>query len=290
MDGVINVYKPTGMSSFDVVSKIRKLSKSKKVGHTGTLDPEASGVLPICLGRATKIVDYIMSETKIYVAEMKLGIVTDSYDREGEILENNLVNVTEEQIKEAVYSFKGEIDQIPPMYSALKVNGQRLYELARKGIEIERKSRLITIYDIKILSIDLPSVIMEVTCSKGTYIRSLCYDIGRKLNCGAVMWNLERTATGSFTKADSIELSKLDSENLIEYLIPMEKALSQYDKLLLEDDKFVKLLLNGVTIKDEVFLNKVISEDLCRVYINNSKFIGLGKKSRAGFKIEKLLI
>lgn len=290
MDGVINIYKPTGMSSFDVVAKVRKLSKSKKVGHTGTLDPEASGVLPICIGKATKIVDYIMSETKVYVAEMKLGVVTDSYDREGKILESNLVNVTEMQIKEAVYSFVGQIEQVPPMYSALKVNGQRLYELARKGIEIERKPRLINIYDIKILNINLPSVIMEVTCSKGTYIRSLCYDIGRKLNCGAAMWNLERSATGCFLKDESIALDKLDSDNLEQYLIPIDKALSQYDELFFEDDMFVKLLLNGVTIKDEVFLRKIQSEKLCRVYIHDSKFIGLGKKSSAGFKIEKLLI
>lgn len=290
MDGVINIYKPTGMSSFDVVAKVRKLSKCKKVGHTGTLDPEASGVLPICIGKATKIVDYIMSETKIYVAEMKLGIVTDSYDREGKILENNLVNVTEEQIKEAVYSFIGEIEQIPPMHSALKVNGQRLYELARKGIEIERKSRLINIFGIKILSIDLPFAIMEVTCSKGTYIRSLCYDIGRKLNCGATMWNLERKASGSFSIEDSIELDKLDCNKLEQYLVPVEEALSQYEKLYIEDDKFIKLLLNGVNIKDDAFLCKIKSDNLFRIYINDGKFIGLGKKNISGFKIEKLLI
>lgn len=290
MDGVINIYKPTGMSSFDVVAKVRKLSKCKKVGHTGTLDPEASGVLPICIGKATKIVDYIMSETKIYVAEMKLGIVTDSYDREGKILENNLVNVTEEQIKEAVNSFVGKTEQIPPMHSALKVNGQRLYELARKGIEIERKSRLINIFDIKILSIDFPFVIMEVTCSKGTYIRSLCYDIGRKLNCGAAMWNLERKASGSFNIEDSIELDKLDCNNLEQYLVPVEEALNQYEKLYIEDDKFVKLLLNGVNIKDDVFLCKIKSDNLFRIYINDGKFIGLGRKNISGFKIEKLLI
>lgn len=290
MDGVINIYKPTGMSSFDVVAKVRKLSKCKKVGHTGTLDPEASGVLPICIGKATKIVDYIMSETKIYVAEVKLGIVTDSYDREGKILENNLVNVTEEQIKEAVYSFIGEIEQIPPMHSALKVNGQRLYELARKGIEIERKSRLIKIFDIKILSIDLPFAIIEVTCSKGTYIRSLCYDIGRKLNCGAAMWNLQRKASGSFNIEDSIELDKLDCNKLEKYLVPVEEALNQYEKLYIEDDKFVKLLLNGVNIKDDAFLCKIKSNNLFRIYINDGKFIGLGKKNISGFKIEKLLI
>lgn len=290
MDGVINIYKPTGMSSFDVVAKVRKLSKCKKVGHTGTLDPEASGVLPICIGKATKIVDYIMSETKIYVAEMKLGIVTESYDREGKILETNLVNATEEQIKEAVYSFIGEIEQIPPMHSALKVNGQRLYELARKGIEIERKSRLINIFDIKILSIDLPFVIMEVTCSKGTYIRSLCYDIGRKLNCGATMWNLQRKASGSFNIEDSIGLDKLDCNNLEQYLVPVEKALNQYEKLYIEDDKFVKLLLNGVNIKDDIFLCKIKSDNLFRVYVNDGIFIGLGKRNISGFKIEKLLI
>jgi len=211
--GILNIYKPTKITSFDVVRIIRKLTNEKKVGHCGTLDPEACGVLPICIGKATKAIDYIMENNKVYVAELKLGEVTDTYDIEGKVIRQCDVNVTVEEVMEAVYSFKGNIKQVPPMYSALKVNGKKLYELAREGIEIEREARSITIHDIKVLEINLPYVKMEVNCSKGTYIRSLCYDIGEKLGCGAMMSALERTATGKFTKENSINTINTSNKN-----------------------------------------------------------------------------
>lgn len=289
MDGILNINKPTGMSSFDVVRKVKNIAKTKKVGHTGTLDPEASGVLPICIGRATKLVDYIMNDYKIYKAELKLGIITDTYDREGKILKTSEVNVSKEQIESVIKSFIGEIEQVPPMFSALKVNGQRLYSLARQGIEIERKARKINIYSINILDINTPNITFEVKCSKGTYIRSLCYDIGEKLECGGAMWNLQRIQTGTFNILDSVELEELNSDNIVNYLIPMDKALDEYPRLNL-DEKYEKLLFNGVTIKDYSVLKNIEKDRLYRVYVKCDEFIGIGLKSDFGFKIVKLLV
>lgn len=288
MDGILNIYKTTGITSFDVVRSIRKLSKIKKVGHTGTLDPLATGVLPICLGKATKIVDYIMDDFKVYDVVLKLGFTSDTYDKEGTIHKANDVNISEKDIMNAVNSFVGDIDQIPPMYSALKVNGKRLYDLARQGIEIERKSRKITIYDINVTEIKIPYVYFKVKCSKGTYIRSLCNDIGLKLGCGALMWNLERIATGTFTKEHSIKLDDLTEENIKEHLISMDEALNKYKKVYFNDD-LEKLLVNGVTIKNHLLIDSIPDNKLCRTYLENEKFIGIGMKNKAGFKIVKLL-
>lgn len=288
MDGVINVYKPLGMTSFDVVRKIKQLAKTKKVGHTGTLDPKASGVLPVCIGKATGIVDYIMNDVKIYKADLKLGIVTDTYDTEGKVLENNEVNLTEEVVASAIKSFVGDIKQIPPMYSALKVNGTRLYDLARQGIEIERESRNIKIYDINIIDIKLPYITFEVKCSKGTYIRSLCYDIGRKLQCGGTMWALERTASSIFKKNDSINLMELSEENIEEHIIPIEDALKIYEKVIF-DKKYEKLFLNGVAMNDPSIVNKVDEGKFYRIYLED-KFIGIGAKNNSTFKMVKLIV
>lgn len=288
MNGVLNIYKPQGITSFDVVRKIKKIAKVKKVGHTGTLDPMATGVLPICMGNGTKIVDYIMNENKIYKAELKLGVVTDSYDREGKVLSESEVNVTKQQVIECINSFLGEIEQVPPMYSALKVNGKRLYELARQGIEVERKKRRITIFSINILDINLPYVTFEVECSKGTYIRSLCYDIGEKLNTGATMWNLERIKTGAFNISNSINLEDLTEENLKQNLIPIDEALNKYDSVNIEE-RYLKLLLNGVNINNKYVLSKIKSDDILRVYVED-KFIGIGQRNKEGFKIIKLLV
>ena len=174
MNGVLNIFKPKGMTSFDVVREVKKVCKTKKVGHTGTLDPEATGVLPVCIGKATKIIDYIMDSEKIYDVTFKLGVKTITYDLEGEIIEERDASfLNDNEILNAINSFKGEYCQVPPMYSALKQNGVRLYELARKGIEVERPGRNITIYNIEDIKIDNPYRSMKVTCSKGTYLRSL---------------------------------------------------------------------------------------------------------------------
>ena len=207
MDGVINIFKNTGMTSFDVVRIVKKITNTKKVGHTGTLDPEASGVLPVCIGKGTKIIDYIMRADKVYEVEFKLGIKTTTYDLEGEIIEElDPSSLTNENILLAINSFIGEYSQIPPMYSALKQNGVRLYELARKGIEVEREGRPIKITNIEDVKINNPYVSMKVTCSKGTYIRSLCYDIGNYLGVGAAMTKLKRTQTSKFTEEESINI------------------------------------------------------------------------------------
>ena len=199
MNGVINIIKNTGMTSFDVVARVRKITKEKKVGHTGTLDPEASGVLPICLGKATKIIDYMMENEKAYRVSFKLGIVTDTYDLEGKIIrEKDASNVGKEEIIRVISNFIGNIKQVPPMYSALKQNGVKLYELARKGIEVKREARDITIYKIENIDIQ-DEICMDVYCSKGTYIRSLCFDIGEELGVGATMTKLCRIKNGNFT-------------------------------------------------------------------------------------------
>lgn len=288
MNGIINVYKPTGITSFDVVKKVRYLSKTKKVGHTGTLDPLACGVLPICIGNATKVVDYIMNDKKEYVAELRLGFATDTYDREGTVIFENEIDLDNRVVIDAIKSFEGNILQVPPMYSALKINGQKLYELARQGIEVERKPRPVSIYSIDIISINLPYVLFKVICSKGTYIRSLCYDIGNKLNCGGTMWNLERVATGIFSKQTSIPLDELTFENIEKYIISVDDALTSYNKVTFSN-KYEKLLLNGVTLSKSQINEELQVDTIYKVYIND-KFIGLGNLTLSGFKMFKLLL
>lgn len=197
--GIINVYKEKGFTSHDVVAKLRGIVGQKKIGHTGTLDPDATGVLPVCLGKATKLCDLLTDKNKTYEAVLLLGKTTDTQDITGEVLEEKSTEaLTEEKVREAIEGFIGDYEQIPPMYSALKVNGKKLYELAREGKVIERKARLVKILDIQILEIDLPKVRMEVSCSKGTYIRTLCHDIGEKLGCGGCMESLIRTRVSTF--------------------------------------------------------------------------------------------
>lgn len=292
MNGVINIYKNTGMTSFDVVAMVRRVAKMKKVGHTGTLDPAACGVLPVCLGKATKIIDYIMENKKVYRVNLKLGMVTDTYDLEGEVLrEKDASHITKDEILNCINSFVGTIDQVPPMYSALKQNGVRLYELARQGIEVHREARKVTIYSIENIKIESnDNIQMDVCCSKGTYIRSLCYDIGEKLNVGATMTALERIQNGPFTKEEAINIEDLTEELLEKHIISIEKALDSFERITV-NEKFGKLLRNGV----KVFDNRMYSEEvefnkLYRVYEDNGVFLGLGKRDEKGFKLEKLLI
>ncbi len=287
--GVLNINKPLGISSFEVVRKVKKLAREKKVGHGGTLDPEASGVLPVCIGRATKAIDFIMEGEKEYIAKVKLGVVTDTYDREGKVLRESNVSFTEEEIANAIFKFEGIINQVPPMYSALKQNGKKLYELAREGKEVYREPRRVTIYSIEILSISSPIIEIKVRCSKGTYIRSLCYDIGEELGCGAMMWDLKRTATGPFSIENSVDLKELTEENINNYIISLDEVFSKFPKLVV-NEKFERLILNGVTINDRTLLNKI--EKFCKyaVYNNSDKLIGIGLESDAGFKLIKLFV
>ncbi len=208
-NGVINVYKEAGFTSHDVVAKLRGIFGQRKIGHTGTLDPAATGVLPVCLGSATKLCDLLADQDKEYVAELLLGVRTDTQDMTGQVLEEKEVKATEEQVREAVLSFQGEYLQVPPMYSALKVNGKKLYELARAGKEVERQARSVMIHEVQICKMELPLVRIRVRCSKGTYIRTLCEDIGKKLGCGATMSSLVRTRVGFFQAEDAYTLAKL---------------------------------------------------------------------------------
>jgi tRNA pseudouridine55 synthase len=289
MNGIINVCKPTGITSFDVVRKIKKISNIKKVGHAGTLDPEASGVLLVCIGKATKAIDFIMGDFKIYEAELKLGVITDTYDREGKILRESEVKASIEEIINVINSFVGEIKQVPPMYSALKVNGKKLYELARAGIEIEREARNIVIHSIDIMDIKLPYVKFRVKCSKGTYIRSLCYDIGEMLKCGGMMWNLQRTAIGGFLIENSINIDDLNVENINEHIMPVENIFQNNTKITVED-RFIKFLLNGVVVKDKALTCKFKVESTYSIYNNENDFIGIADKSIDGVRLIKSFI
>lgn len=249
MDGIINVYKEKGFTSHDVVAKLRGILRMKKIGHTGTLDPAAEGVLPVCLGKGTRLCDMLTDKTKTYRAVLLLGQETDTQDTTGVVQAEYPVHVTEEEVRKAIVSFLGDYMQIPPMYSALKVNGKKLYELARQGKEVEHQARPVQILDIQIESIDLPRATFFVTCSKGTYIRTLCYDIGRKLGCGGCMESLLRTRVDRFELKDSLTLSQIeklrDEGRLEEAVVPVEGVFLRLPALVTKPGDGDKLLHNG---------------------------------------------
>lgn len=249
LNGVINVYKEKGYTSHDVVAIVRKTLNIKKVGHTGTLDPDAEGVLPVCIGQATKLADYIMAERKSYTAEITFGAETTTQDASGDIIKEYEYIFDENRLREVIDTFKGEQTQVPPMYSAIKINGKKLYEIAREGREIERKARKITIYDIRIAEINPPNkAIIEIDCSKGTYIRSLCSDIGNKLGWGAFMSSLTRTASGKFKLNEAVKLDELKNAaergEAEKFIIPPDDVLSGYKRVTVSE-KADKYLYNG---------------------------------------------
>ena len=259
-DGMINVYKEKGYTSHDVVARLRGILHQKKIGHTGTLDPDAEGVLPVCLGKGTRLCELITDYDKTYRAVLLLGLVTDTQDISGRILEEQTPDLTEAAVREAVLSFVGSYDQIPPMYSAIKIGGKKLYELAREGKEIERRPRHVQILDISIQEIDLPRVTMEVTCSKGTYIRTLCHDIGRRLGCGGCMESLVRTRTGRFALSGALKLSEIEAlaaegeDALRQQIIPPEVMLADHPALIVRDGAADKLLKNGNKLPADALL------------------------------------
>ncbi len=283
MDGILNIYKEKGFTSHDVVAVVRKTLHMKKVGHTGTLDPDAEGVLPICVGKGTKLSDIIMDGHKSYRAILHLGITTTTEDASGEVVEEKPVAFEEEKIREAIKSFIGEIEQIPPMYSAVKINGKKLYELAREGKEVERKARKITIYDIRIRRFIPPcQVEVDVDCSKGTYIRTLCADIGKVLGCGGHMASLLRTASGAFSLENAIKLGELkalsEAGKLEEVLLSLEDALKGVTKVFVSENS-TKLLYNGGKIQNEFFQaqSKLEVGQTVTVFDHEKNFIGLYK-------------
>lgn len=288
-NGVIILNKPRGSSSHRMVSIVRRALDMKKIGHTGTLDPGATGVLPILVGTATRASDLLTAQDKRYRATVLLGTVTDTLDTDGEVIAEKPVSITESDIRSIVSGFVGNIEQLPPMYSAVQVGGQRLYHLARQGIEIERKPRSVTIYSIEILSIDIPRVTIDVHCSKGTYIRTLAADIGDKLGCGACIESLTRTQSGDFLIENSVtpeQLSELSEKGEAEsVIIPTDKLFPDYEAVQL-DKKRADRVKNGVPI---YFGGKDFGQKL-RIYDENGNFIALSEVSETdGRKCLKLI-
>lgn len=283
MNGIMNVYKEKGFTSHDVVAKLRGILHQKKIGHTGTLDPDATGVLPICLGNATKLCDLLTDKDKTYKAVLKLGVVTDTQDLTGNILNESMVECSREEMEQVLYSFLGDYQQIPPMYSALKVNGKKLYELAREGKTIERKPREVKIHAIKILKVNWQEkeVEFEVTCSKGTYIRTLCHDIGEKLGCGGAMKSLVRTRVSRFCLEESLSLTQI--EQLAKYGKLEEKIIAVDSFFINNPAVFIKkdadrLIYNGNFFrKKDIRTFKEGIGDWIRVYDSRDKFVGLYK-------------
>ena len=281
INGIVNIYKEKGYTSHDVVAVLRKVVGQKKIGHTGTLDPDATGVLPVCLGRATKVCELLTDHDKTYEALLLLGKTTDTQDISGEVLEErDPGDLTEEEVRSCIESFIGEYDQIPPMYSALKVNGKKLYELAREGKTVERAARRVQIFDIEILSIALPRVTMKVHCSKGTYIRTLCHDIGQKLGCGACMEKLTRTKVSRFEIKDSLTLAQIEvlkkEDRLSEILIPIDQMFANYPSIIVSGEA-ARLAYNGNGIKDRDVRKdeNILDEAYVRVYDDVEDFIGV---------------
>ncbi|WP_243342490.1 tRNA pseudouridine(55) synthase TruB [Anaerococcus sp. AGMB09787] len=286
--GILIVDKEEGISSARVVSLVRAAFNQKKVGHTGTLDLEASGLLPIVLGKATKVSDYMMEKQKTYIAKAHFGIKTDTLDRAGEVIGRSDKVISKEELEAVLENYKGEIEQIPPMYSALKVNGKKLYDLAREGQTIDRKRRKVRIYDIKIIDFAFPLATIEVTCSKGTYIRTLIDDIGEDLGTLAYVKGLRRIRVGNFLVEDAIksqDIMETDIEDLKAMLKGPDLALERYERYDL-DQTYFKKIINGMTVR---IPDK--NQGLVRLYIDN-EFIGLARaflsKGEYFLKMEKV--
>lgn len=284
ISGVINVYKEPGYTSHDVVAKLRGILKQKKIGHMGTLDPDAVGVLPVCLGKATKLCNILAEKDKTYIATLLLGMETNTQDTTGEVTKQaskeQMETLTEEKVFDTAKSFIGDYEQIPPMFSAIKIGGQKLYNLARRGEVIERPARHCKILDLTVTNMNLPRVDMHVTCSKGTYIRTLCHDIGEKLGVGGCMEHLVRSKVERFKVEDSITLSQIeeyrDKGTLEEYIVPVDEMLDGFSKCIVSDNAG-KLVYNGNIFTSGNTLLKMNHEDgqTVRVYTHDGKFIGL---------------
>lgn len=305
-NGILNINKPEGWTSQDVVAKLRGRLHIRRVGHTGTLDPMATGVLPVCFGKATRIIEYYDDDFKTYEAEMKLGMVTDTLDSTGTVLETKPVDVSEEDVIQIIDSFRGWITQIPPKYSALKVNGKPLYKYAREGAEVEIKSRKIYVADIQPVEVNLGEnrILFRVTCSKGTYIRTICDDIGKKLGCGGTMTALRRTQSGCFRVEDARtlpEILEMTDEELERCVIPMDKTLVHLGRIELKSMESVPFYYNGREI-DTGYVNVLASPavpeamqeesrlgDKYRVYDPEGKFLGISSLRENTLYPEKVI-
>jgi len=286
LNGVIPIHKPAGMTSHDVVARLRKIIGIKKIGHAGTLDPEVTGVLPVCIGKATRITEYMMELPKTYQGELTLGISTTTQDFTGEVVEDRKVKeLKKEQVEEVFRSFTGEIEQIPPMYSSVKIKGKKLYELARKGEEIERKPRKVTIYELKFLHLDskkdYPTIDFIVTSSKGTYVRTLCVDIGKRLGYPAHMSKLSRIKSSGFTIDQSYSLEEIEQlvrlDKLETILISMAEALPQYAEVVLPEKDLKEKVWNGQRI---AFHTHQLYDGIIKVTDKNRKLYALYEKKK----------
>lgn len=305
-NGILNINKPEGWTSQDVVAKLRGRLHIRRVGHTGTLDPMATGVLPVCFGKATRIIEYYDDDFKTYEAEMKLGMVTDTLDITGTVLETKPVDVSEDDVIQTIDSFRGWITQIPPKYSALKVNGNPLYKYAREGVEVEIKSRKIYVEDIQPVEVNLREnrILFRVTCSKGTYIRTICDDIGKKLGCGGTMTSLQRTQSGCFRVEDARtlpEILEMTDEELERCVIPMDETLVHLGRIELKSMESVPFYYNGREI-DTGYVNVLASpavpeamqkesrlRDKYRVYDQEGKFLGISSLRENTLYPEKVI-
>lgn len=297
ISGVINVYKEKGYTSHDAVAKLRGILHQKKIGHTGTLDPAAEGVLPVCLGTGTKLCDMLTDTDKTYRAVLLLGQTTDTQDTTGTVLTESPVQVTEEEVCSCIRSFVGSYDQIPPMYSARKVQGKKLYELARAGVEVERKACRVEIRDIRIEQVNLPEVTFSVDCSKGTYIRTLCHDIGGKLGCGGCMKHLQRTRVGRFGTEESLTLARIealrDAGTLEEHIVPVDQMFPELLQVHVLPE-FDRLIWNGNPMKREWLKEapEPVTWSRIRVYDCRGTFCGIFRwEPRKGYyRPEKMFL
>lgn len=298
-NGIMNVYKEAGFTSHDVVAKLRGICKQKKIGHTGTLDPDAVGVLPVCFGSGTKLCDMLTDWDKEYVATLRLGVKTDTQDLSGQVLfkseEKMLAALTEEQVKQVVFDFLGGYEQIPPMYSALKVNGKKLYELARAGKEVERKPRRVEISELEILEMTLPTVRFRVVCSKGTYIRTLCHDIGERLGCGGAMASLTRSRVGIFGIDGALPLSeieKLRDEDKIGSVIISPDAVFEKCRAVTVSSAGKRLLENGNRLSADMLADArdLREEEQIRMYDESGRFYGIYRYESGEAKPVKMFL
>ncbi len=296
LHGIVNIYKEKGYTSHDVVARLRKITGQKKIGHTGTLDPDAEGVLPVCFGKATKVCGLLTEKDKKYRAVLLLGLTTDTQDITGTVLQQcSTGNLDEKEAVAAVLDFAGAYDQIPPMYSALKVDGKKLYELAREGKTVPRKARRVQIYDIRILKAELPRIEMEVSCSKGTYIRTLCHDIGEKIGCGGCMESLVRTQSGDFEIGESHRLGEIlekkEAGELEKLLIPVDTVFSKYQKIRTGKEQD-RLLQNGNPFTLSGSRQKFSDQEYVRVYDSEDHFTAVCKyiQEEDRFRVVKMFL
>ncbi len=282
MDGILNINKPRGKTSFSIVAMVKRLSGEKRAGHAGTLDPEASGVLPVCIGKGTRIIEFLVDTTKTYRARIEFGAATDTYDNSGRITrQGDITGINRKKIESALDSFRGSIQQTPPMYSAVKHHGQPLYKLARAGISVERKSRTAVIHRLELISWRTPVATVEVECSKGTYIRSLAHDLGQALGCGAHLKSLIRTRCGLFDIRDAVSISQLEAAFDYGYwqhfVYPMDMVLQQYQAVVVNDatEAIIRKGSPVVLERNSPGENGHPGKKHCRAYSLDGRFLGI---------------